>query len=740
MLDTARSVIYIIWSVQQPFSHLGDIMAVIKSVISSFIKKISSTLVMRSIRQGLTLMIPVMMIGSFALFFNNIPVDAYQEFMLGLFGPGWENLGIYIHRGTFAIMAAGMLLTISHSMAVNSIKARNHHVNPATASIISLASFFSLMHIQEGFLKFSCMGPLGVFIAIIVACTATPLFIFFSSVPKLKLRMYSNAADQTLTQSISALFPALATVSIFALLHLLLALSGIEDLHEAMNSGLQDLFSGMSSSLFTAVIFISLIHIFWFFGIHGSNVLEPVTQSLFVPALEVNRNLFLKGLNPTEIFTKQFFDVFVLLGGSGATLCLIIALLAGTRRSNTKQIAVISTPPALINVNEIMIFGVPVILNFYLLIPFIILPVILTLITYTAMSLGLVPLTIASVEWTTPVIIGGYTATGSFAGSLLQIFNLIVGVIVYLPFIRMHEKGLEKGQEELMNSLLKEVQHLDEKKELILLNRNDNIGNLARLLSSDLERDLNSGRISLVYQPQVNSDNRMFGMEALLRWKHNDFGPIPPPVTIALAEESPFIYDLGTWIIRTACMQMNIWNRAGLKNFSMSINLSPYQLDDPSLISKVKSILDTTGVKPSSLEIEITEQAALGGLERLGRLNELKGLGIKLAMDDFGMGHSSLMYLKELSLDTIKLDGALVHEVLTNEKCGEIISSIIQLGRSMNINVIAEYVDTEPQQRELVRLGCHLFQGFLYSPPLQPDELRAYYHSLEEAAESMSAL
>ena len=701
----------------------------IKLWLPVFTRKISGNLVITSIRQGLTLMIPVIMTGAFAIFLNNLPVSAYQEFMSRVFGSGWNQFGVYVHRGTFAIMATGMLLSISYSMARNSIRGRRHEINPMISSIVSLASLFAMMNVKDGYLLLNWLGPLGVFISIVIACSSSALFLFFSSLPRIKIRLYSNTADRNLAQAISALIPAMITVSIFSVLHILLASAGIEDVHAALNLGLKNMFTGMSSSLLTALIFVCLIHTFWFFGIHGNNVLEPVTQTLFVPALEVNRKLAEQGLPPVEIFTKQFFDVFVFLGGSGATLCLIVALLLGIRRSNTKQIAVLSTLPSIFNVNEIMVFGIPVILNFYLFIPFVFLPVILTVITYTAMSSGLVSLTIAPVEWTTPLIIGGYSATGSLSGAVLQIVNLAVGIAFYWPFIQMYEKRLAKGQQAVMINLVDEVNHIDENRATILLNRMDDTGNLARLLAGDLSRDIHNGRITLVYQPQVDSTNRMTGMEALLRWNHNEFGPIAPPVTVAIAEETPIIHELGMWIIRTACSRMQMWREAGMQDVSLSINLSPYQLDDPELASKVGTILKETGITPSCIEIEITEQVALGGLKRLSRLNELKRMGLRLAMDDFGMGHSSLMYLKELSLDTIKLDGALIHEVLTNPKCTEIISSIVQLGTAMGMVIIAEFVDSPEQQAALERLGCVHYQGYLYSPPLLPDDLPAYYFS-----------
>ncbi len=703
---------------------------VLKDKSASMIMFISNTLIVNSIRHGLTLTIPVMVIGAFAIFINHLPVESYQKLMISIFGNDWSSFGVHIHRGTFSIMALGMLLTISYSIAKNSATAREHSINPMIVSIVSLASFFTIIHVDNGLIMINRLGALGVFVAIAVACTSSLLFIYIYSINILKIKIYSTAANQNLTHALSSLIPAFVIIAFFSLVHIFINSIGITDIHDSIYLLLNDLFSGKSPSLLTAVIFITLIHIFWFFGIHGNNVLEPITQNLFVPALQINQDLIAQGLQPTEIFTKQFFDIFVFIGGCGATLCLIIALLISRTRNNTKQIALISILPGIINVNEIIIFGVPVILNFYLLIPFVLLPILLTIITFGAITLGLVPHTIAMVEWTTPLIIGGYKATGSIAGPLLQIFNLIIGVLFYLPFILLQEKHLARGNQSVLQNLLQEVNHLQDIKKTILINRNDDVGDLSRVLAGDLNRSLNNGDIHLVYQPQINSSNRMIGMEALLRWDHPAFGPIAPPITIALAEETPAIHTLGLWIIKTACNQLSHWDSRGMKEPTLSINLSPLQLDNESLPEQILAILKDSGIPPSRLEIEITEQTALGGLKRLNKLHELKKTGIRLAMDDFGMGHSSLMYLKELNLDTIKLDGALIREVLTNNRCQEIVSSIVRLGSSFNFDIIAEYVDTPQQRIQLMALGCMNYQGYLFSPPLDPEELEKYYREL----------
>lgn len=686
-----------------------------------------------AIRRGLTLMIPIMILGSFAVFINNLPINAYQDCMIRLFGEDWRLFGTYVHQGTLAIMAVGMLLTISYSIASMSPLARDHEINPLIVSTVSLACLFTIMHVENGMLKISWLGPLGVFIAIVIACSSTYIFLYFSTIKYLKVRVYSNAAEPIIAQAISSLFPALITISIFALMHCLMTYWGVSDIYEAVNGWLKGLLVGKSSSLSTALIFVVLIHLGWFFGIHGNNALEPVTQTLFVPALAVNQNLVAQGFAPTEIFTKQFFDVFVLLGGSGATLCLIAALLIGVRRSNTKQIALISTLPSIFNVNEIMIFGVPIVFNLYLLIPFVALPALLTVITYAAMSCGVVPLTVSPVEWTTPILLGGYKATGSIAGSFLQLVNLLVGILVYLPFIRKHEKWLAQGVDETLQKLLHEVNHLSKTQKTILMHCQDSIGNMARLLVTDLERDLKKGNIMLEYQPQVNALGEVTGVEALLRWRHEHLGRIAPPIAIALAEETGFIHELGGWIIHNSCSQLKKWNNHGLTSLSLSINITPTQLDDAALPQKIEAILRETGIQPQQVELEITEHAAWGGPERMKILNELKQLGLHLAMDDFGMGHSSLIYLKEFHLDTIKLDGSLVREVCTNHKCSEIIVSIIRLSHSMGIRVLAEYVETEALQKALLELGCSDYQGYLYSPSLPPDEIPGYCRMLQNS-------
>jgi EAL domain-containing protein (putative c-di-GMP-specific phosphodiesterase class I) len=168
-------------------------------------------------------------------------------------------------------------------------------------------------------------------------------------------------------------------------------------------------------------------------------------------------------------------------------------------------------------------------------------------------------------------------------------------------------------------------------------------------------------------------------------------------------------------------------NKLGFKNITVSINVSTLQLESASFIKNLEEIISKHRVKPDNLQIEITEQLALSNSRKLiNQILSVKKAGVKLAMDDFGMGHSSLMYLKEYNFDTIKLDGSLVREILFNNNCSNIISSIVFLGKSLNYSVVAEYVENERQKRVLHELGCNQYQGYLFNKALPYNEIIEY--------------
>lgn len=697
---------------------------------AKLMEKAGENLLLTSIRRGLILTIPVALIGSLALLFSSFPMPRYQELMARLFGQDWQDFFTYVHDGTIGILSLVMVVCISYSL-VTELENRDKklRLNPVLVSTIALCSFVALFGIHKNEFDIANYGVMGVFIAIVTAVAASLLFYKLSSIKLLRIRPFADGDSVTFSNAAAAIIPAAMTIILFAAVNQILAsLLNITDINSYFSDALYSLFSNISNPFLRGVLFVFLIHFLWFFGIHGSNILEHVAQSIYVPALALNQEMIQAGGEPTQIFTKTFFDAFVLMGGCGSTLCLLIAVFMLKNNKNQRRIAKLSLFPLLFNINELIVFGFPLVLNPIYLLPFVVVPLLLTVTSYTAVNLGLVPVTIQSVEWTTPVFISGYYATGLWSGCVLQLFNLILGTLCYIPFVKLSQtvsvSRLKKNFEALCTEFKKSEKS---SKRHSLWERQDVLGSLAKSLAEDLKYDIETKKLTLFYQPQVDYDGKVFCAEALLRWNHVHYGTIYPPLVIALAEEYQLIDQLGIEIIDQACSAVKIMDALGFNEMAVSVNITASQLEDGGFPGKLRQLIAKHHINPQTLKIEITEQAALENNRRIKEaLNAIKDMGIELEMDDFGMGHSSLMYLKEYNFDTVKLDGSLVREISTNMNCRDIISSIIYLSRSMDYAVLAEFVETEEQRQILHELGCDRYQGYLYSPALPLRELLAY--------------
>lgn len=678
---------------------------------------ITSKPLLLAVRNGFTFMIPLVLLGSFALVLLSLPIEAYQNLMTSVFGDGWKNILLYIRDGTFNSFSLIAVICISYSYT-REINEYKDYVSPIVASVTSLAAFIALSGInEEGFLL-SHFGVVGIFIALLVALLASELFRRLTSVKIFRIRLFSDGANPNFNSALSLFIPAAVTVAVFAVLNeLFTLLFGITDIQSFISDSLLKLFGHMHSDVWRGLLFILFIHVFWVFGIHGSNVLESVAQGIFVPALQINQDLIAAGLQPTQIFTKTFFDTFVLMGGCGSMICLIIAILLVKGNKSQGRLAKLSIVPVLFNINELMVFGIPIVLNPVYIIPFLFVPLIMTAVSYVVMLLGLVPYTTHLVEWTTPVFLSGYISTGSVAGSLLQLVNLTIGTLCYIPFVKLSEKAYQAQKNTNLKKVRDAFSQSEERGVLSsLLSRHDSVGSIARSLTADLEYDLAGNNIALYYQPIVDSEENVVCLEALLRWQHRSYGFVYPPLIIALAEEANIMNRLGDWILDKACSDLDVIKKAGIENMTVCVNVSTAQLEDKRFIDALSRTLDRYQLNPENLEIEITESLALRVNRKIkGLIEAINALGIKLSMDDFGMGHSSLMYLKEYDFDTVKLDGSLVREVLGNMNCQNIISSITALGKTLNYKVVAEFVEQQDQKDVLLELGCDLFQGYLYS-------------------------
>ncbi|OED41964.1 diguanylate cyclase [Endozoicomonas sp. (ex Bugula neritina AB1)] len=247
-------------------------------------------------------------------------------------------------------------------------------------------------------------------------------------------------------------------------------------------------------------------------------------------------------------------------------------------------------------------------------------------------------------------------------------------------------------------------------------------------LEMDLHQALEHHELSLVYQPQVDyRTNTLVGAEALLRWKHPEKGSISPDTFIPMAESSLDIIPIGDWVLESACHKLHDWHVSGYPDLRMAINLSAIQLRDKHIVDRVSYLLHKYQLDPGKLELEVTETSILEDIElSKEQLKKIKNIGVILTLDDFGTGYSSLSYLQKFSFDKIKIDKSFVDDVPNNKENMVIVEAIIQLGKSFNIDVLAEGVETLEQERYLIDSGCLEGQGYYYGKPMTDSTFRAY--------------
>jgi EAL domain-containing protein (putative c-di-GMP-specific phosphodiesterase class I) len=240
-------------------------------------------------------------------------------------------------------------------------------------------------------------------------------------------------------------------------------------------------------------------------------------------------------------------------------------------------------------------------------------------------------------------------------------------------------------------------------------------------ISGALRKVLDRGELRIAYQPRLAlAENRIVGVEALLRWHSPEHGDIPPSQFIPLAEEAGLILEIGEWVLREACLTLNRWHQHGLSDLRMAVNVSALQLLRGDLPGVVERVLAETGLPPHALELELTESVIMANAEQTAdKLQAFRRLGISLAIDDFGTGYSSLAYLKRLPINTLKIDKEFVDDLSLGSEDAAITTTVIAMARALGLNVVAEGVETEAQVQFLREHHCDEIQGFWLSPPLE---------------------
>lgn len=669
----------------------------------------------KTIRGGLLLALPFIIAGTAALTLISVPIPVYHEWIAALLDGRVYAVLTAINAYTIQMIPLILLFTMSFSFGKAVCK------DEAEILYYPIATFCAyLIFLSRGALTMEAMfGTTQTFLSIAITLISCNGLLFFSRCKFADLRNYIPLPGNQFSVVYRMAFPCTAVLLVFASANLFFT-PNIQDI--AANFHLR-LFSSLGDGFFSAFLYILLEHFYWFIGVHGGNILDVVSLHLMEPRILLNAELSER----VQIYSKTFMDAFVTYGGCGSALSLTAAAYFFGERPHTRHIAKLSAPPCLFNVSEIVVLGLPVICNPVFFIPFLLVPLVNLSLSSFAIQSGLVPAVAHSVEWTTPFLLSGYLATESISGSLLQVVTFILGVYIYKPFIKRYERMEERIFKREFDLLVAETAACEKAGKTPTLLSGHSFSEVANTLADDLLDAMRDEKLELYYQPQVQYDGEVYGAEALLRWNHPQAGFVYPPLLIFLASERGFLDELGLYVIERSCRDLQYMVERLPRPIKISVNLSPVQLDQPIFCDQIRSLLAKYDFAESTMAFELTEQVALMDTAEINeRLNQIKEMGILLSMDDFGMGHSSVMYLQESVFDIVKLDGNLVKKILTSERSVDIIRAIDQLALKFNLKVIAEYVETAEQRDLLASLGCYIYQGWLYCKAVPLDDAVAF--------------
>ncbi|NLM01048.1 MAG: PTS sugar transporter subunit IIC/EAL domain-containing protein [Treponema sp.] len=684
----------------------------------NLLKKLESSKIVQAVKCGLVMILPIVLIGCFALAFRTLPINIYQKLLSGVFSSTLVPIFEFINSATFGLFSVYLVIAISWCYIQNWSK---EIIYISAFPLVAVVCFSITIGVGKSMVYEDLLGIKGTFSAIFSALISTRLFVLFSMMIKKPLKIYADGTDFAFNNSISVIFPAFVTIVVFTVFNLLfMNIFRVDSFHHFSTTMFVRVFNKLGTSIFSGLLFIFVSSLLWFMGIHGNNVLDDVVSQHFTPAIA--RNIFANiiGMEATEICSKTFFDVFVFMGGCGATMCLLFAILFFSKRRCNRSLSKIAFIPMIFNINEIMVFGLPIIFNLYMFIPFMFTPIICFLISYSAIFFGLVPVPVVEVTWTTPIILGGYLATNSPMGAILQILNLVVGIFIYMPFVKMYDKVIERKSQTYLKQLIEVLSESEETKEPVrLTSLHMEVGAMAKTLALDLQQAISAKKFQMYYQAQYNNKGECTGVEALLRWKHDVFGIIHPPLVIKLTEELNIVTEFERLILEKVFIDAPLLAMSIGKGAKISANVSVITLKSNGFEEFLKEQIKNIDTDEMSVCLEITEQMALkidDDVQQL--LSRIRQMGYKLAIDDFSMGHTSLKYLQTNQFDVVKLDGALVRGMQSNNRSKDIIASIVYLSQSMGFSVLAEFVETEEQRADLEAIGCLEYQGYLYGPAI----------------------
>ncbi|WP_321833124.1 PTS cellobiose transporter subunit IIC [Clostridium butyricum] len=408
-------------------------------------EKIGKNKYLNAIKNGFLLTTPLLIIGSFFLLIANFPIPHWTEFWARFFGDNWTSYMAKPTNATFDIMAVLAVIGIGYSFS------KELNVDKLAGAAVGLVSWFILMPytVTDGNVTLSgiplgWVGSKGIFVGIITAFLAVHIYAFVTK-NGWTIKM-PDGVPPAVTQSFAALIPSAIVLSVFFMINILCSLTPYGNAFDLVFKCLQGPLQSLGSTLGAVLIAMGFQHFFWFFGINGGSIVGSIMQPILTPLSMENLVAYQAGNPLPHVINQQFYDLFTTFGGAGSTLSMVIAMILFCKSRRIKDLSKISFAPALFGINEPIIFGLPIVLNPIILIPFLVTPLINIVVSYFVMISGLVPFCSGvSLPWTTPVIVSGFLTTG-WRGALLQLVLLIGGIFIYMPFVKMMDKQYIKDE------------------------------------------------------------------------------------------------------------------------------------------------------------------------------------------------------------------------------------------------------------------------------------------------------
>ena len=638
------------------------------------------------------------------VFIRLLPISIISAFLLllsnGVDLLGYDQLSRSMQSATVLISQLFPILLITfYSQTIASFK----HQLKEGVIISSLVSYF-LVCLQWDLMSSDMVVPPNTFLAICI-----PIAVSFV---QQKLSRFNVKAHKSLPSvvesSLQLVVQCIATV--ICVVFISTVLNHLALRYMPLSSLLPEL---DPNSLFDAALYELVRNLLWSVGINGHVIFSAYKTEIY-QLTEQSVAAYHQFGHELPIFTSNFFDFYSGMGGAGNTFSLVLCMLIFAKNVMYRKLALAVFVLSLFNINEPVIYGLPIMFNPIMILPFIVTPIVGLIIAYAATSIGLVPPISELMSWLTPPLVGGYIGTGSISGMVLQAVILAVGMMIYLPFFTKMEKlSSDSVITPKLNSerifATPEAYSFEHNRTVV---PQLELKTQSQRVVSELQQ---SGKFVLFYQPQVDiKTGRIVSFEALLRHKGHD-GRITPPHFIDDFANLGLLANLDMWVIQEA---LDNYQSYSLKDGQkLSINISPETFLVTHFASTLIQMVEASELDAKNLELEITEELLIKDETATQEvLTQLKEHGISIALDDFGSGYSSIGYLAKFEFDKVKIDRSLVMNSATS-RGRKLLDLTYQIASTSCSQVVVEGVENEDELNLVRQLGIQFIQGFYFCKP-----------------------